>query len=45
MATASCAVTAALSGADDRCDAAVDIMSWGNLNHPAPHAGGEHLAD
>jgi hypothetical protein len=30
MATASCAVTAALSGAEDRCDLAVDIIFWGS---------------
>src|SRR5260221_583704 len=31
VATASCAVTVALSGADDCCDLAVDIRSWGSL--------------
>src|SRR5215831_21378422 len=31
IATASCAVIAALSGADERCDLAVDIKSWGSL--------------
>src|SRR5262249_17989485 len=31
MATASCAVTAALCGADERCDLAVDIKSCGRL--------------
>ena len=31
MATASCAVTAALIGAGDCCDLAVDIISWGSL--------------